>query len=47
MTNGHLGMQLGSTSEGCLLAARDEWSKRQQMYEAKPNLGKNCMIDFV
>ena len=44
MTNGHLGMQLGSTSEGCLLAARNEWSK---MYEAKPNLGKNCTIDFV
>jgi len=22
------------------------WNKRQQRYEAVPNLGKNCAIDF-
>jgi len=39
-------MSLGSTSDRCFLVVRNEWSKRQQEYGAKPNLGKNCAMDF-
>ena len=31
---------------GCLLVVRNEWGWRQQRYEAKLNLDKNCAIDF-
>ena len=31
---------------GYLLVVRNECSKRQQRYEARPNLGKNYAIDF-
>ena len=44
--NRKIGMLLVLTSERCLLVVRNEWSKRQQRYKAKPNLGKNCVIDF-
>ena len=37
---------IGSTSEGCLFMVRNEWSKRQQRYEVKYNLGKNCATNF-
>ena len=31
---------------GVLLVVRNEWSKRQRSYKAKPNLGENRAINF-
>ena len=36
-----------TTSERCLLLARNVWNKQRQRYEAKPNLDKNHVLDFT
>jgi len=39
-------LQLGWTLGKCFLVVRKILTKKQQTYEAKPNLGKNLVIDF-